>query len=83
MSGSVEEQIIADSVEDNVGFTGTMELVNSHIKAVDMGATHVGRSVIKTVVDRLRPNIIPCSILPVIAMACYPRGRVVHHIVPI
>ena len=59
MPGSVEEQIVADVVEDNVGFTDTMELVNHHIKAVDMGATHVGHSAIKTVVERLRPNIVP------------------------
>ena len=32
--GSIEEQIVADTVEDNVGFTGAMNLVNSHIKAV-------------------------------------------------
>ena len=57
--GSVEEQIVADAVEDNIGFTGTMHLVNSHIKGVDLDATHVGRSSIKTVVDRLRPKIGP------------------------
>ena len=62
--GSVEEQIVADAVEDNVGFTGAMELVNSHIKAVDISATHVGRSAIKTVVDRLRPKVGPIKSVP-------------------
>lgn len=62
--GSVEEQIVADAVEDNLGFTGTMHLVNSHIKAVDASATHVGRSSIKTVVDRLRPNVCPITAAP-------------------
>ena len=59
MPGSVAEQIVADSVEDNVSYTNTMHLVNSHIKAVHMGDTHVGRSSIKTAVDRLRPKIGP------------------------
>ena len=59
--GSVEEQIVADAVEDHVGYTGAMELVNSHIKAVDMTSPHVGRSSIKTVVDRLRPRVLPIS----------------------
>ena len=62
--GSVEEQIVADAVEDNVGFTGTMELVNSHIKAVDIDAEHVGRSSIKTVVDRLPKRVCPIKAAP-------------------
>ena len=61
LPGSVEEQIVADAVEGNVGFTGAMHLVNSHIKAVDVTSPHVGRSSIKTVVDRLRPKISPIS----------------------
>ena len=35
-SGSVEEQIVGDAVEDNIGFTATMELVNSHVKVVSI-----------------------------------------------
>ena len=62
--GSVEEQIVADAVEDNVGYTGVMHLVNSHIKAVDMDSPHVGRSSIKTVVDRLHPKVLPISAAP-------------------
>ena len=52
--GSVAEQIVVDAVEDHIGYTGTMHLVNSHIKGVDLDTTHVGRSSIKTVVDRLK-----------------------------
>ena len=62
--GSVEEQIVTDTVEDNVGFTGSIQLVNSHIKAVDLNSPHVGRSAIKTVVDRLQPNICPITAAP-------------------
>ena len=57
--GSIEEQIVADAVEDNVGYTATMFLVNSHIKAVDVGSPHVGRSAVKTAVDRLKPKVAP------------------------
>ena len=59
--GSVEEQIVADAVEDHVGYTATMHLVNSHIKAIDTDREHVGRSAIKTAVDRMPSKLVPIS----------------------
>ena len=58
--GSVEEQLVADAVEDNVSFANTVDIVNGHIKAVDPDAEHVTISSVKSCVDRLTPDV--CSI---------------------
>lgn len=58
--GSVEDQLVADSVEDNVSFSNTVTIVNAYIKIVDPKAEQVTINSINSCLDRLDPNV--CSI---------------------
>ena len=52
--GSVEEQIVADAMEEGVGMTNTMYLVNEYRRHHNI-MPHVGRSAVYTTVHRLHP----------------------------
>ena len=56
-SGSATEQLVSDCVEQHISYSRTCEIVNSTIKALNPEDKHVGRSSIKTVVDRLDPSV--------------------------
>ena len=69
--GSVEEQLVADAVEDNVSYKNTVDIVNGHIKAVNPNAEHVTINSVKSCVDRLAPDV--CAITRTHQGASYGR----------